>query len=251
MLVLLLLIAFIISQIQLYTASIDTLIALGVTARERVNEVFAQLAFAIAIVFSLLFLDVTKTRITKIISYCLITVSLVIAGFALQNDVFYISQFGLSSKRIWGLAVIAWLTIISLLLTIKNFKNLDHEQVLKFSTLTTFILVTIIGLINFDAQIYRFNEPTMIANKTYNLTPINSSDSRHLQRIVSIYEEELGVNEENYTPPDYKSEFEIRDKYNRYQTQRNYSNYLKQKYCTSAPMIGFNFSEYREAQKLC
>jgi len=147
--------------------------------------------------------------------------------------------------------VIGWLARIAVILTIKNLKTVDHLSVLKYASISTFVLVIISGWINFDAQIYAYNRDSMIEEKTYNLVPIRSADSRHLSQIISIYEEDLGVKDKDFEEPDYSSEFVLRDKYRRYQAQADYAEYLKGKYCQRIPLLSFNLSEYREAVSIC
>jgi hypothetical protein len=248
---------FIISQFQLYTASVSGLEELGITAADRVNEVFGQLSWAVLIILGLLFFDVARSRFAKIASYVLLSGVVVLSGFALYSNLYYIEGFGLSISRLYGLAIIVWLSVLTAILTIKNISNVPHTKILKYASLTSLSIVTLIGVVNFDAQIYSYNQSTFDDNYSFDAIPAESFDSNRTLEVLALENEYLESNED----PDYslskpsEDDRVYRAQYNKIENnQRIRERKLKQvseKYCDRIPLLSFNVQEYRIVREVC
>jgi hypothetical protein len=242
----LVLLVFIATQLQLYTASYEGLVELGLTASERVNEVFGQLIWAMLLVLGLLYFDVARFRFGKIVSYILVTLVLIITGFALYSNIYYIQGFGLSPARLYGLAAVFWLVVMSAIILFKNRANASHQLVLKLGIMTTVAAVALVGVINFDAQIYNYNKATFSTRNSYDAIPVLSADSGNLGDVIELsrsykkdHDNLTNTNQQNYTIV------------NNLSLHEGYQDNLKQKYCNKVVFWSFNFNELRATWGKC
>jgi Domain of unknown function (DUF4173) len=197
-----------------------------------VNEIFFYLSVVCFVVFGLLYINLRSSLWTKITSGILLIQAFLLGLIAFKSDWTYIMDWGLTHKRLYGLAV---LTII--LFNIIIFASyLVAKKLVKYNlpvilTLTFCIIGTITNSINLDYIIYR-NTPKESQGVELNYISEMSLDSYSL-----------------------KSEFEkqYNDSGNYDQTCINYSwlgtnyrkiVYLKEKY-SKPQVLGFNYIEFQ------
>ncbi len=145
--------AFFIAQIQLYLATSAALASLGYSYGRLNNEVFAQLSIVAVIVIALVYFDKLRKRLNLTTSLILLLQNLFLIYIAFKSDLDYITTWGLTFKRLYGFAVIAWLVGIVIILFVKL---LDYRSkyLLKVAAIFTFSIILMVNFINFDNLIY-------------------------------------------------------------------------------------------------
>lgn len=228
LLMVLLLTVFIITQLQLYFASAQSLAEMAITNSQATREVFGHLSVVALIIFLLAYNSPTK-RINRY----LIIQAFFLAFVALKSDWDYIDKFGLTEKRLYGLAVVGW--IVGLMIVLgwkilsKNRVNISYIAIL-FSGL----VLMLVNIANFDYLIYHVNSARTGEGKDYYYLSYLSSDARsykdHLENLQSLVEN--NPNEYKYIDAGRVLVSNITD--------------LQYKYAVDFDLREFNISEYLE-----
>lgn len=235
------LIIFIIAQIQLYTGSVEILQKYGLTASQRVQDIFAQLSLVSLIVYCLLYCDIKIPKpVSKYFTYILLLLTAIICYFAWSSNMYYIIEFGLSLKRFYGVIIVFWLIWVSFVLAYKTYVSIDHQKILKILIYSLFVFVVAIGLVNPDGVIYYYNQPTFDSAKSFDAVPLMSSDTGEIENLIELYE--TNTNVRNQANSDLIAKQAI---------QKEYYNSLQDKYCNKPISLGFNLAEYLEVSGEC
>jgi len=234
---------FLVSQIQLYMTSGEAIFDIGYTYSSYVNEVFGQLSLVAFVVFNLIFFDKFYKGRSLITSLILIIEGCFLIYVGLKSDLDYISAAGLTFKRLYGLAVIAWIGGIYLAFVYKIFQNKTHNWYLRLISGFTLSLILVVNIANFDYLIYNVNQTRETKRVAYEYFAELSSDAQVdetlLIKLVEAEEIHLGGNSRGYTNSVSSEIWMI----------VNNIRYLKVKYST--PQIqSFNLSEYIQYLKV-
>ena len=171
----LVLVVYLISQISLYFATPSELSALGYTFGKLNNEVFGQLSVVCLIVFGLVFIDQIRQILHKISSWVLLLQSSFLALVATKSVWDYISVFGLTFKRLYGVVVVIFIFGIITILSCQTIQKLSKIWVLQRLVYFIFILLILVNLVNFDALIYH-NLPSEKTSNNIEKTSNNNFD---------------------------------------------------------------------------
>lgn len=156
--VILVLVAFFATQIQLYTASAEILKNLNISNSAQTRAVFTQLSIVALIVFALIYSDKVKKYNNRVATYFLIIEGLFLTAIASYSDYSYITSWGLTHKRLYGVAVIVWIVTAFILFGFKYLKSEINNAFIKNLIAFTGLLIVLINFANFDFLIG--NPPT-------------------------------------------------------------------------------------------
>lgn len=230
----LLLIIFFITQIQLYFASAQTLESMGYTNARLTNEVFAQVTIVAFIVFVLAYFDKSRKKWHSLLTYFLIIEAYFLVGIAFKSVYEYSNIFGPTQKRLWGYTTMTWLTAA---LAAYTYHYKMQTPSLKFGkqiiTLTMSVLV-MVNVANFDYLIYHYAKPTTTtANYMYfaSLSP----DAKQYKEVLAKALPEAEKVHFNSNDPKLGPVSMIIDKIE----------FLRYKYEKQNAYNSFNFSEYQ------
>lgn len=226
---------FFISQFQLYTLDSAALADLGLSHSERTREVFGQLIWVALITFGLLIVDL-KPRRFRWLNYILIAEAIVLILMALQSDLSYISAWGLTQKRLYGLSLVVWLTGIYGLIVAVGFNRYLRNRLTECLVIFTGIVLVLVNFMNFDYLIAH----TWVAHTG------QGTDYAYLTRLSS----DALVSRELYqyttstlmNSPAYALNPELHYALIRFTSKLHY---LKEKYSKLDPR-NFHLSEYRD-----
>lgn len=139
---------------------IDSHFASTASLSKQTNDIFAQLSAVCVIVFVLLINNKTKDKAYTTIKTVLYVQLLYLIILALRSDIAYISEWGLTHKRLYGLVVITWIVGTYGL----YFKHLDRNQSVKkfyeYGIVFTSCLLVVVNILNFDNLIYKYKPST-------------------------------------------------------------------------------------------
>jgi len=169
------LVVYLISQVNLYFASPSELSALGYTFGKLNNEVFGQLSIVCLIVFGLVFFDRIKQFLHEITSGTLLFQSSFLAFIATKSVWDYIANFGLTFKRLYGVVVVIFIFGTIGILSFQLFRKLANTWVFQKIVYLSFILLILVNLANFDSLIYQ-NSP-LFDDLTYYKSPLKNSQN--------------------------------------------------------------------------
>lgn len=197
---------------------------------KQTNDVFAQLSAVCLVVFVLLLNNKTRDKTYNVIKSILYLQLVYLLLVALRSDLYYMSQWGLTHKRLYGLVVIAWIVGIY----VSYIKYIDRGTSMKkfyeASIVFTSILLVSINIINFDKLIYTYKPSTHARPIDHAYLARLSADSsyhyEHFQELKSI---------ENNSPA--------------LDTEWNFIMHLQTKY-DKPNFQSFNLSEYLQYKKI-
>lgn len=227
------LLVFFVTQIQLYFSSSETLQALGYTHSEYAREVFAHLSVVTIVSFLLIYFDRAKDKLSQLTTYILIVQMIFLNLMALKSVNDYISAWGLTHKRLYGLAVVFCLFGLITLFLYIIVKRKTRDTFLQYAALLTGVLLLVINFLNFDRLIYHHGKSTTGQGIDHlylaKLSPDAGSYKDHLEILTKIKEKE-GLVGDNQTAATI-----LVGKVQRLQKQYE-----------SFDIRGFNWSSYRE-----
>jgi hypothetical protein len=197
---------------------------------KQTNDVFAQLSAVCLVVFVLLLNNNTRDKTYNVIKSILYLQLVYLLLVALRSDLYYMSQWGLTHKRLYGLVVIAWIVGIY----VSYIKYIDRGTSMKkfyeASIIFTSILLVSINIINFDKLIYTYKPSTHARPIDHAYLARLSADSsyhyEHFQELKSI---------DNNSPA--------------LDTEWNFIMHLQTKY-DKPNFQSFNLSEYLQYKKI-
>lgn len=233
---------FMVAQVQLYTATKADLANLGYSYGELVNEVFGQLSFVTLIIFGLIYVERFRRKLQLKASVALIIEGLLLVLVALKSDLDYIISWGFTHKRLYGLAVIAWLTGIYLLFSYLILRKKSDNWLLKYSFAWLTLIFMLINLFNFDYLIYQVNKPRESDREPIEYYTTLSTDSGAYADILNSFAtREVLVNQ----PISYGYGNKIYKYSPNTRLMSNRIKYLQNKY-KNLNWLEFNVSEYRQ-----
>lgn len=232
---------FFITQAQLYFSSDSTLEALGYSNSRYAQEVFFHLSIVAGVIFSVVYSDKLRLITSKVLTYILIIEALFLNLVALKSVSDYISFWGFTHKRLYGVVVVLWLFGIFGLFTYKYFKNLKASDFLRNFVYLTSSLLILVNIVNFDYIIYHHAKSTTHSGIDHYYLSRLSVDSRSYKEHLEVLMEEIRESDD----PNYKYQ-------NTYYKQVNAASNLvfrikslKKKYAY-IDLRGLNVSEFLE-----
>lgn len=220
------------SQIQLYTASAETLAALAMSHSQYAREVFGQLCVVALIIFGLGYMDKSHSRMAKILTYILVAegIFLTLIAFKSVND--YSTTFGFTHKRLWGYTGVAWM-IGAFALFIYSFqKNQHHQKLIRNLAIYSGFILIVVNIVNFDYLIYHYKKSVTGEGVDHSyLAHTLSSDAYSFSDQLSINFQILHEQKTPNVVPTYEILRKIEN------LQKNYK---------KLDLRTFNFSEYRQ-----
>lgn len=179
---------FMVSQIQLYTASDQIYQELGITHSERTREVFGQLSVVALIVLSLLYFESKKSKLNSRLNLILGAESMLLLIFALQSDLAYINQFGFTQARLYGLF---FLGLVAALFTSLIYLKNTGWAASRFLNSAIWIVsgtVLLLNIINVDYFVFHFN-PAKVTGKQIDIDYMTrlSPDSLAYDDLYNFY----------------------------------------------------------------
>lgn len=230
---------FFVTQMQLYFASPELLQSLGYTNSRLTNEVFGQLAVVISIIFVLVYNDKRRTQLSEVLTYILLLEGLFLGLVAAKSDYDYMSAFGFTIKRLYGVAVLVWLVGMYAYFTIVFVKHVSHAVFTKFALLFTCLVLLGINIANFDYLIYHYAKSRTgegIDNEYLaRLSTDADSYADHLAKVMATIEQ-------SPTPKD-SDIFAARDLLWRISQ-------IQDKYSKGGQLRTLNLSDYQQYRKL-
>ncbi|KKR10842.1 MAG: hypothetical protein UT39_C0014G0031 [Candidatus Woesebacteria bacterium GW2011_GWA1_39_21] len=182
---------FFFTQIQFYFAGDATLSGMGMSHSQRTREVFTQLSLVAGIILLLVYNAGGTDRFNRISNW-LLGVQGVFLTLMAYNSVFsYISAWGLTYKRLYGLAFATWVVGIFVLFFINYKKGTSLSWFVKKSILYSGILLILVNILNFDYLIYHFGKSKTGQGVDYRylstLSPDSLSYQEQFDRLEKIY----------------------------------------------------------------
>lgn len=173
----LVLFVFFITQFQFYFVGDTELAKIGLTHSQRTREVFGQLTLVAAIILLLIHNARNKGLYTKTINWTLGVQGIFLTFMAYKSVFEYISAWGLTYKRLYGLSFATWILGIFILLFINYKKGQLVSLFVKKTIIFTGVLLVLINVINFDYQIFHFAKATTGQGIDYTYLSQLSADS--------------------------------------------------------------------------
>jgi hypothetical protein len=195
------LLIFFIAQLQLYTASADTLKALHYSNSRYVNEVFAQLSIVSLIVFLLVYNDKHhRNKLQEIFTYILIIEGFFLCLVGLKSDIDYTVQWGFTFKRLYGYAVVSWIMAALGIFAYMYQKHVKTHLFARSILMVSIATLVVINVANFDYIIYHFNKSITYRGVDYGYLSRLSTDSYsyHEQLDFMLKEKDLKKTSEVY-----------------------------------------------------
>ena len=226
---------FFISQIQLYFSSQEELLQLGYNYGQLNNEVFGQLAVVSLILFGLVYFDKSIKKLNTTWNWILLIQTLFLNFIAAKSVFDYISNWGLTFLRLYGITMVTLIFGIFVLFVIKFIKKTPDFRFLRNVAIYIFLLLITVNGANFDFIIYKYNLPREAQGTVYRYYNNLSYDAFELDQILAQFETLESENKGSYT-------HEINDTLDKI-------NYLQQKY-KNFQFRSFNITEYAVYQKV-
>ena len=145
---------FFLSQAQLYVASSETLASFGYSNSDLAREVFGQLSVVTLVVFGLIYYDKRKSTLARNTTYILVAFGFLLSLVALKSVVDYISNWGLTEKRLYGLATVFWLYGLYTLFIRNYMRKIIRTAFVQKAVIWTGIVLFVINIVNFDYLIF-------------------------------------------------------------------------------------------------
>jgi len=204
---------FFVTQVELYMASNVKLMALGYSRSEQINEVFAQLAVVAMIVFLLIFNDKLDKYKNKLTTYILIVQGFFLTAMALYSDYGYITSWGYTHKRLYGVAVVLWVTGLFALFTYKYLKQKSVDLFLKQTVILTGLIIVAINITNIDNLIVNGKQATTHKGVDYSYMIYSTYDAKNYEDILYKIDKEISANPDKYDEsknPDFYETYNIK-----------------------------------------
>ncbi|MFC1789963.1 DUF4153 domain-containing protein [Patescibacteria group bacterium] len=229
---------FFVAQAQLYFAGPEKLLEIGYSHSKHAREVFSHLSLVTLMAFLLLYFDRSRSRNAKIVSLILLVQGLFLDIIAFKSDYDYVSTWGFTHKRLYGLAVVFWLFAIFLLFLQKFVYSLKEKSFIFRSVILTFVVLFIVNIANVDYLIYKFSKATTPNGIDHNYLSRLSTDAgsynSHFAKLIGEIE--------SVKQPDYKLISAAR-------ILENKISRLQKKY-KKLNWQSYNLSEYIQHQKI-
>ncbi|KKU82408.1 MAG: hypothetical protein UY09_C0015G0002 [Parcubacteria group bacterium GW2011_GWA2_47_8] len=185
-------VAFFVSQAQLYMASGEALAALGYSHSQLAREVFGQLSFITLLVMLLVYFDKQSTKFARVTTYVLLALGFILSLVALKSVLDYVVAWGLTDKRLYGFTTLGWLYGIYILFLHMYVKRHDRTSFVRQTVVWTSIILVCMNVINFDYLIYHTNQVRDPQGVDHYYLAGLSADSRSYGEHIALLKE-MGV----------------------------------------------------------
>lgn len=145
---------FFITQFQLYFASDEMLRSLHYSNSQQTREIFAQIFVVSLIVFALIYLDKSRKTWARFMTYLLIFEGIFLTGIGFKSVYDYMGIGGFTTKRLWGVAGIFWLTAAYLFFLYNYVRQTVGAAFVKQIVVLSAVTLLAINIANFDYLIY-------------------------------------------------------------------------------------------------
>jgi hypothetical protein len=162
---------------------------------------------------------------------------------ALKSDFDYTAESGFTLKRLYGYAVVAWITGILFLYFIKLTTKYKDSLFVQSITIYSVIIFTIINISNFDYIVYHQDKFEDEEDLEHEFLSKLSPDALSYHEQLSILSEKLQESCDNSYEERYKDQQALNN-------LTKHIEYLKEKYEKGHTWQSFNFSEYREYKRI-
>lgn len=166
--------AFIVTHGLLLVNPQEVLTKIGVTHSQTTREIFGQMALASFISLGLITLRRDQKRASNALSLLLLLCVVVLTTIGLQSDYQYIAQFGLTHKRLYGLASVTWLFAVSGLV-FYWLKRGGEYVITRGAVGITIGVLLLINLVNFDGLIATYSPRITKQDTDYDYLAYNLS----------------------------------------------------------------------------
>jgi Domain of unknown function (DUF4173) len=201
-----------------------------------VNEVFFYLSVVCFVVFGLLYINLRANLWARITSGILLTQAFLLGLIAFKSDWTYITDWGLTHKRLYGLVVLTIILFnIIIFVSYLLMSKIKRFNLPIFLTFGFCIIGGITNLINFDYLIYH-NAPKESTGTELNYISAMSLDSYSLK---TEFERQYAESS-NYGETCINNAW-LGENYNKIV-------YLKEKY-SKPQILAFNYNEFRNYQE--
>ncbi len=186
---------FFIAQLQLYTATAETLQHLNLTLAEVTREVFGHMIVIALIVYVLLYLDRGKKVFNNVLLSVLTVETILLNAVALRSVYQYSQQWGFTFKRLFGYTGVLWILGIFTILINEYHKRRGNAQVAIQTVLVSAFILVGVNLANFDYLIFHYAQAKLPFGVDYWYMATLSSDSLsyHDQLDTLFIDDQLNV----------------------------------------------------------
>jgi Domain of unknown function (DUF4173) len=206
------------------------------TAGKIANETFFHLSVVCLVAFGLIYMNFKDKFSTKIWSLILLGQTLILGGIAFQSDWGYVTNWGLTHKRLYGFSIVSLVVGAIIIFAYFAFKN-NRKIIQAFAILFCGVSV-ITNFVNMDKMIYKNppKESTGIEQSYVNELGLDTGNLKErytkvVDKYNTIPKEALGglvKCEETFWLDSYNSQI----------------TYLKSKYSSGLRVLDWNLSEY-------
>jgi len=199
-------IIFFITQLSYFTSAFSGLLAEGYSYSEYARRGFFELLvigvinLIIIAVISIFGSDKNR-KINSIMSVILSVMSLIMIGISVSKMLLYIDAYGMTALRIYTMWFLAFLTIVFIIVILKQFK----KNIGVFITVCVLAVATLLGCIysNPDAMIAKYNVNAYLNGKTkemdiYALYELDSSAIKYVMPLTECDDEEVARQANDY-----------------------------------------------------
>ena len=182
---------FLVTQVKLYTAGTDALVAMGYSHSSLTREVFGQLTIVALIIFVLLYYGKRTTGLLRFVVPVLLIETVLLILVALKSDLDYIFTWGFTFKRLYGVVFVVWLSGAYWLLA--RYLHTAKEQGAAFMRGLAWLTVSavlFVNVVNFDFLIARYERSTTQEGTDYAYLAGLSPDSLSYHLLVPELVEE-------------------------------------------------------------
>jgi hypothetical protein len=152
----LIILVFIITQLQFYFASDATLSSMGISHSQRTREVFAQLSVVAGIILVLVYNSKNWELLGKITNWILGIQGIFLTLMAYKSVFEYIDAWGLTYKRLYGLTFATWIAGIFILYFYYYKKRHTVSWFVRKTVIFSAGLLILVNVSNFDYLIFHF-----------------------------------------------------------------------------------------------
>lgn len=212
---------FFVFQYQFYFANQEYLSLMGLSNSEHTREVFAQLSIVAGITIILLYNDRKTLSDTKTLNWILGIQGLFLTLMAYKSVFDYITAWGLTYARLYGLTFATWITGIFVLYFLSYEIKKPTGDFVKNTIIFSGVILILINLANFDYLIYHFKKSATGQGIDYTYLARLSPDS------LSYYDQldklEKATEFKKYNTNEYHNQNPLLLLYNIEYLQRKYS----------------------------
>ena len=236
---------FFISQTQLYFADAAMLQNLGYTNSQYAREVFGQLFVVGLLLLGLLYNDQQRSKNSRIISALLLAELVFLTLIGLKSVIDYSALYGLTFKRLWGYAGIAWMFSALGIFGYWYYRKLSSTFFVRSISILSIAILLAINIVNFDRLIFLYRPTTAVTGVDYSYLVSLSTDAGIYSQLYNQLHERSDnavVDQSNPDawPPERWDFLRVAETINK----------LQYEYTDQFNWRSFNWSRYQEYQRV-